>query len=137
LLPDIQAGLGAIDRELEDGLEPFVNFLVNGRNLRQVESTFGYYHPRVEAGLEAAMERKPGLAARILRVLVEVLIALDTANGDDWGRESAAHLMQAALRLDKIAFAVRKFPQFSLRPVEGAHEGVLSPPVESQVPQKD
>jgi hypothetical protein len=104
LLPEIQAGLGAIDRELEDGLEPFVNFLVNGRNLRQVESTFAYYHPRVEAGLEAAMERKPGLAARILRLLVEVLIALDTANGDDWGRESAAHLMQAALRLDKIAF---------------------------------
>jgi hypothetical protein len=104
LLPDIQAGLGAIDRELEDGLEPFVNFLVNGRNLRQVESTFAYYHPRVEAGLEAAMERKPGLAVRIMRLLVEILIALDTANGDDWGRESAAHLIQTALRLDKIAF---------------------------------
>ncbi len=104
LLPEIQAGLGANDREFEDGLEPFVNFLVNGRNLRQVESTFAYYHPRVEAGLEAAMEQKPGLAGRILRLLVEVLITLDATNGDDWGRESAAHLIQAALRLDKIAF---------------------------------
>ncbi|WP_247774335.1 hypothetical protein [Bradyrhizobium sp. 192] len=103
LLPDIQAGLGAVERELEDGLEPFVNFLVNGRNLRQVESTFVYYHPRVEAGLEAAMERKPGRAVRVLQLLVDVLIALDTANCDDWGRESAAHLIQAALRLDKIA----------------------------------
>jgi len=105
LLPDIQARLGEIDRELEDGLDPFVNALVNGRDLRQVESTFTYYHPRVEAGLEAAMGQKPGLAARTLRLLVQVLIGLDTKNGDDWGRESAAHLIQAALRLDHIAFA--------------------------------
>jgi len=104
LLPDVQAGLGEIDQKLEDGLDPFVNFLVNGRNLRQVERTFSYYHPRVEAGLEAAMEQKPGLAARILRYLVQVLIALDEENGDDWGRESAAHLVQATQRLDKIAF---------------------------------
>ena len=104
LLPQIQAGYGAIEQALEDGLDPFVNFLVNGRNLRQPDGIFSYYHPRVEAGLETAIEQKPGLAGRILRYLVQVLIGLDDENGNDWGRESAAHLIEAIYRRNTIGF---------------------------------
>ncbi len=113
LLPQIQARLGANDKEFEDGLEPFVNFMVNGRNLRQLESAFGYYHPRVEAGLENAMAEKPGLSARVLGYLVDVLIHLDT-DADDWGHEAAARLVQALRRQDVIPVRVSKKSQAAL-----------------------
>jgi len=95
VLPSIQAGLTRRQSDLEDGLEPFLNFLIAGRNLRQAESTLTYQHPRVELGLEEALKEKPGLSARVLCYLVEVLIDLDKGTDSDWGTEGAAHLVHA------------------------------------------
>jgi len=47
VLPPIQAGLTKHQADLEDGLEPYINFLVAGRNLRQSEAALTYQHPRV------------------------------------------------------------------------------------------
>jgi hypothetical protein len=96
VLPSIQSGLTKRDREFEDGLEPYVNFLVAGHNLRQTESSLAYYHPRVELGLEQALNEKPELSSRTIRYLVEILIAQDARHSGDWGREGAAHLVEAA-----------------------------------------
>lgn len=95
VLPTIQAGLTKRQSDLEDGLEPYLNFLIAGRNLRQSEATLTYQHPRVELGLEEALKEKPGLSARVLSYLVEVLIDLDKRTDMDWGTEGAAHLVHA------------------------------------------
>ncbi|RXH42738.1 hypothetical protein [Bradyrhizobium zhanjiangense] len=95
VLPSIQAGLTKHESDLEDGLEPYLNFLIAGRNLRQSEATLTYQHPRVELGLEEALKEKPGLAARVLSYLVEVLIDMDERTGTDWGTEGAAQLVYA------------------------------------------
>ena len=95
VLPAIQAGLTKRWSDLEDGLEPYLNFLIAGRNLRQSEATLTYQHPRVELGLEEALKDKPGLSARVLSYLVEVLIDLDKRTDTDWGTEGAAHLVHA------------------------------------------
>ncbi|EIG61257.1 hypothetical protein [Bradyrhizobium sp. WSM1253] len=95
VLPSIQAGLTKRWSDLEDGLEPYLNFLIAGRNLRQVEATLTYQHPRVELGLEEALKEKPGQSARVLSYLIEVLIDLDKGTGSDWGTEGAARLVHA------------------------------------------
>jgi hypothetical protein len=128
LLTDIQAGLAEKDRTLEDGLDPFVNFLVNGRSLRQAESVFSYYHPRVEAGLEAAMAAKPGLASRMLGYLLDVLVDLDADGSGDWGRESAANLMQALRRQEAVPPKISPKAQAA---VDGWIAGRLSVPGET------
>jgi hypothetical protein len=98
LFEAVQAELAKRDLALEDGLEPFVGFLVNSRNLRQAEGgVVTYYHPRVEAGLLGALKAKAGLSARMLNHLLEIFAAIDTG-ADDWGRRSAANLVQAIRR---------------------------------------
>jgi hypothetical protein len=95
IVPAIEARLVERDREFEDRLEPFLNFLVASRNLRQVEFAVSYSHPTVEAGLVDAMRQKPALVARTLSLLIDALMALDEGT-DDWGREAAALLVRAA-----------------------------------------
>lgn len=95
VLPAIQAGLTKRQRELEDGLEPYLNFLIAGRNLRQAESILTYQHPRVELGLEEALKDKPERSARMLCYLIETMIGLDHSGGADWGTEGAANLVHA------------------------------------------
>lgn len=102
VLPSIQSGLTKRDSEFEDGLEPYVNFLVAGHNLRQTEASLAYYHPRVELGLEQALKEKPELSSRTIRYLVEILIAQDARHSGDWGREGAAHLVEAARTQPKL-----------------------------------
>jgi hypothetical protein len=101
-IPAMQAGLTARDRTLEDRLEPYINFLIAGRNLRQNGVALTYHHPRVELGLEQALLEKPEQSGRILRYLVETLIDQDTRNNNDWGREGAARIVEAAASLPKI-----------------------------------
>jgi hypothetical protein len=105
ILSDIQTALADKNVALEDGLEPFVRFLVNSRNLRQVESTLSYAHPRVEGGLEAAMGKKAGLASRVLHYLLDAFVsaAIDV---DGWGAEAAAHLVQALGRQQVVKWRV-------------------------------
>lgn len=94
LVPAIQAGLTEQFTDLEDTLEPFINRLIAGRNLRQSEVVLTYQHPRVELGLENAWAEKPERAGKTFKGLVEVLFGFDE-NGDDWGKEGAAYLLQA------------------------------------------
>lgn len=95
VLPVIQTGLTKHWCDLEDGLEPFLNFLIAGRNLRQSGPSLTYQHPRVEQGLEEALKDRPGQSARVLTYLIEVLIDLDKRTDTDWGTEGAAHLVHA------------------------------------------
>ncbi|GLR97768.1 hypothetical protein GCM10007858_54100 [Bradyrhizobium liaoningense] len=106
VLPSIQALLTKQQADLEDGLEPHINFLIAGRNIRQSEATLTYQHPRVELGLEQAMKEKPGQSSRLLGYLVDVLIELDSKTSGDWGVESAAHLIAAAKAHETISIAV-------------------------------
>jgi energy-coupling factor transporter ATP-binding protein EcfA2 len=102
VLPAIQAGLTSRDVKFEDGLEPYINFLIAGRNLRQTEPSLSYQHPRVELGLEIALNGRPELSSRTLRYLVETLLALDTGTLNDWGHEGAAHLVAACISQEKL-----------------------------------
>ena len=114
LLPTIQARLTERDPEFEDGLIPYVQFLIGGQHLRQSEATVFYRHPRVELGLEQALNEKPELASRALRYLVEAFVSIDTNPGQDWGAESAAHLVEA----------VRQQPFLKARFGAGAQESL-------------
>lgn len=106
VVPAIQAGLSRREQALEDGLEPYLNFLIAGRNLRQVDEAISYQHPRVELGLEQATLRRAGGSSRVLNHLVESLIELDTAAGTDWGTESAANLTMAAREKAELSLAL-------------------------------
>jgi hypothetical protein len=114
LLADIQAGVGKRDVNLEDGLDHFVNFMVNGRNLRQVESVISYYHPRVEAALEAGMSRKPGLSSRVFGYLLDILVELNAGHDDDWGLEATANLVRALRHQDAVPFKISAGTQAAL-----------------------
>jgi SpoVK/Ycf46/Vps4 family AAA+-type ATPase len=102
VLPSIQSKLTKRDPAFEDGLEPYLNFLVAGRNLRQVEASLSYQHPRVELGLQMALNEKPELSSRALRYLVETLTEFDADSDKDWGREGAAHLVAACRTQRKL-----------------------------------
>ncbi|MHC2672774.1 hypothetical protein ACVI1J_004937 [Bradyrhizobium diazoefficiens] len=114
VLPSIQALLTKRQADLEDGLEPYINFLIAGRNLRQSEATLTYQHPRVELGLELALKDKPGQSSRLLGYLIDALIELDTKSGGDWGVEGAAHLISEATARETIAIAVSSDAQAAL-----------------------
>ncbi len=102
VLPSIQTGLSKCSAEFEDGLEPYVHFLIAGRNLRQNGPVLTYHHPRVELGLEQALNERPQLASRTLRCLIETLISLDVGKSTDWGREGAARIVAATRSQEKL-----------------------------------
>ncbi|WAS91956.1 HEAT repeat domain-containing protein [Nannocystis punicea] len=99
LIPPIAQELAASDHSYEDGLEPFVRFLLSGRNLRQIKDEVVYSHPRVEAALEQAMKHKQQGSARALRLLADIMIGLDPD-----GSELAANLVRAIKRLDDFSW---------------------------------
>ncbi|WP_372922120.1 hypothetical protein [Roseovarius sp.] len=96
VVPRLTDAIGARDLELEDKIVPLIRFMAAGRNLRQPNDVLSYYHPRVEAGLERIIKKHGGRTARLLGVMVDVLIAVDSDDGSDWGREAAARLVQGA-----------------------------------------
>lgn len=80
------------DPTLGEGVNPLLNFLIAARNLRQEENTIAYYHPRVEAGIERALEKHPQIVRRTLRLLINQL-ALSEALEGDWGVETASRII--------------------------------------------
>ncbi|MFK0204725.1 hypothetical protein [Agrobacterium sp. NPDC090283] len=96
VVPQLADAIGASDLELEDKIVPLIRFMAAGRNLRQPNDVLSYYHPRVEAGLERIIKDHGARAARLLGVIVDVLIAIDSYDGADWGHEAAARLVQGA-----------------------------------------
>jgi Family of unknown function (DUF6338) len=63
-------------------VSPLVNFFVAARNLRQVETTVTYYHPRVEAGIEQAYPATDFDEDRRCRIPAPAFVG-------DWRREGS------------------------------------------------
>lgn len=94
LITELQDELS--DRSNEDGpdLIRFVQFFVAARNLRQVDSSVSYYHPRVEAGVQRLLQENRLEVRRVLARLVDVLTSL-TRDVDDKGVAMAALVLKA------------------------------------------
>lgn len=93
----IEEELAERNAHFEKGISPLIDFFVAARNLRQIEASVTYYHPRVEAGIEKALERNRLVATKALRTLVDVLVSLDDS-GNAWGVAAAVRLIAAADR---------------------------------------
>lgn len=101
LLRQIEEDLAEQGAPYEKGVSPLVTFFVAARNLRQVESTVTYYHPRVEAGIEQALNRDRLLARRTLRLLIDILIS-PIGPGEAWGVAASARLLLALDRTPEL-----------------------------------
>ena len=101
LLREIEELLGENGPQFEKGVSPLVTFFVAARNLRQAESTITYYHPRVEAGIEQALDRDRLVARRTLRLLIDILVSPD-GPGEVWGIAASARLLLAADRKPEL-----------------------------------
>ena len=97
LLRQVEEILADHGAQFERGVSPLVNFLVAARNLRQVETTVTYYHPRVEAGIEQALQRDCLVARRVLHLLIDILVSLE-GPGQAWGSAASARLLAASER---------------------------------------
>jgi len=95
LLRVIEDELAYAGPQFEKGVLPFITFFVAARNLRQVEATVTYYHPRVEAGIEYALRRDRLIARKALRLLIDILLSPD-GPGKAWGVAASARLIAAA-----------------------------------------
>lgn len=101
LLREIEELLAENGPQFEKGVSPLVTFFVAARNLRQAESTITYYHPRVEAGIEQALDRDRLVARRTLRLLIDILVSPD-GPGEVWGIAASARLLLAADRTPEL-----------------------------------
>lgn len=101
LLRQIEESLAEQGHQFEKGVSPLVSFFVAARNLRQVESTVTYYHPRVEAGIEQALDRDRLVARRTLRVLIDILVS-PNGPGELWGCATSARLLLALDRAPEL-----------------------------------
>ncbi len=101
LLRQLEEILADHDVKFGRGVSPLVNFFVAARNLRQLETTVTYYHPRVEAGIEQALLRDSLVARRVLRLLIDILVSLDEP-GQAWGSGASARLLAALKRVEKL-----------------------------------
>lgn len=97
LLRQIEDEFSALGPQYDKGVSPLLKFFIAARNLRQVESTVTYYHPRVESGIEQALLSDRLAAKRILNAMVGILASLDEP-GSQWGIGAAARLINASER---------------------------------------
>jgi hypothetical protein len=97
LLRQIEQDLAEHGPQYEKGVSPLVTFFIAARNLRQAESTVTYYHPRVEAGIEQALDRSRLVARRTLRLLIDILVSPD-GPGEAWGLAASTRLLLEADR---------------------------------------
>lgn len=103
VVPRIRRQLVRVDSGFRPGIEPLVDFLVAGRNLRLDNGVLSFYHPKVEDGLRLAFMSRPADAERALGLLCDALVALDVVGDDDWGVETAIGVKKAVANLDQIA----------------------------------
>lgn len=101
LLRQIDGALADANDAFEKGSVPLVNFFVAARNLRQSEGTVSYYHPRVEAGIEQALNRAETVTIKSLRLLIETLSSPDGPD-EAWGVAASARLLYALDRTPKL-----------------------------------
>lgn len=101
LLRQIEDRLAEFGPQFEKGVSPLVAFFVAARNLRQIDSTITYYHPRVEAGIEQALDRDRLVARRTLRLLIDILVSPDGPS-EAWGAAASARLLLATDRTPEL-----------------------------------
>lgn len=92
LLRKIDSALADANDAFDKGAAPLAHFFVAARNLRQVEDTLSYYHPRVEAGIEQALKRDENVTVKSLRLLINTLSSLDGPD-KQWGIAASARLL--------------------------------------------
>lgn len=109
----IEERLYDVDDSFESGITPLVNFFVAARNLRQKGDIVSYYHPRVEAGVVKALNAEPLPVRRTLARLVDILIDLPLAEGED-GTAIAAEIVGAAKKSTDLAFTPSKAAQAAI-----------------------
>ncbi len=101
VLRQIEEHLADRESHFEKGVYPLVSFFVAARNLRQTDSTITYYHPRVEAGIEQALNRDQLVARRTLRHLIDILVSPDGPD-EAWGIAASARLLLAVDRTPEL-----------------------------------
>lgn len=106
VLDDLEYDLCKNIPKLEDRLSGLASFLVAGGNLHQDKTEFSCAHPRVEAGLEQAMLRKPKAASSTLNFLLDALVGLDDYNQTNWGAETATQIVAALFSSEKLMLRV-------------------------------
>lgn len=100
VLRSLEDSIVDADPTLEDAIGSLVNGLLAARNLRQsADGSLGYYHGKVEAGIETALAAHPQAVRRTLANLVNVLLARDDDAGTDWGVATAADIMRLSRRI--------------------------------------
>lgn len=106
----LEVDLAERSDRFDRGVQPLIDFFAAARNLRVGEGDATYYHPRVEAGIQAALKRDPVPAAVALRTLVDVLTDPDGPRAA-WGSGIAARVLEAAGRVDKLAVSAKPAAQ--------------------------
>ena len=117
----IEEELANQDRKMTIDVSSLIQFFVAARNLRQMDDSVAYYHPRVEAGIERALVRDRLIVRSTLMRLVEVLTSA-TGLGDEWGTAAAAKLLAAAAKIAELKVAPK-----------GASSSVIDAWIEKQV----
>lgn len=95
---------------LEKGVQPLIDFFVAARNLRIGDGDANYYHPRVEAGIQAALKVAPVPAAVALRALIDVLTD-PNGPGPGWGSGIAARILEAVRRVPELEVSAKPAAQ--------------------------
>lgn len=106
MLRNLELNLAESLPAFEKGIMPLVDFFVAARNLRSGAGDVSYYHPRVEAGVEAALKRHSIPVTLALRTLLDVLTDAD-GPGEDWGAGIAARIVAAAQRITELRLLPR------------------------------
>lgn len=106
-LLELEEELASNEATMDRGVLPFVRFFVAARNLRQKEEIVSYYQPRVEAGIEKALEDNRLTAAKALQLLIETWVSMD--GGHESGAYKAATLLASIPR--KSLIRVRLKPE--------------------------
>ncbi|MBP1884984.1 hypothetical protein [Sinorhizobium mexicanum] len=89
--------LAEADEDLEGKLDELVGTFVVARNLRQAaDGSLSYYHGKVEAGFETALNNHPQPVRLALKALVEILLGSEELSEGDWGIETAVEIMRLA-----------------------------------------
>lgn len=109
ILRSLEMDLAERYAAFEKGVTPLVDFFVAARNLRSGAGDVTYYHPRVEAGVEAALKRHAVPASVALRALLDVLTDAD-GPGEEWGAGFAARIVAATKRIPELNVEPRPQP---------------------------
>jgi hypothetical protein len=104
-LLELEEELTGHESAMDRGVLPLVRFFVAARNLRQKEEIVSYYHPRVEAGIEQALEGDRLTAAKALQLLIATWIS--GHDGSDTGAYKSARLLAAIPRNSLIRIRLR------------------------------